>query len=85
LVSKKEYLLKLRMILFMFTGALVDQGYDLAMIVTLVIHGENTFALLFILTDFTPGMLTMWQRYRMDKKWNWNTLSLCCHPINMIV
>ncbi len=69
----------------MFTGAIVDQGYDIFMIFTLMVHGEHTFAFLFVLIDFTPGMFTMWLRYLSDKKWNWRIFILCCHPINMII
>ena len=85
-VSRKEYLFKCQLILFKFIGALVDQIYDIFMIVSLILINQNILALLFFLTDFVPGLFTVWQKYLSENKiWRKSYLLLVCHPINMIV
>ncbi len=85
-VSRKEYLFKCQLILFKFIGALVDQIYDIFMIVSLILINQNILALLFFLTDFVPGLFTVWQKYLSENKtWRKSYLLLLCHPVNMIV
>ena len=85
-VSRKEYLIQCQLILFQFIGALVDQIYDIFMIVSLILINQYILALLFFLTDFVPGLFTVWQKYLSENKiWRKSYLLLVCHPINMIV
>jgi hypothetical protein len=85
-VSRKEYLFQCQLILFKFIGALVDQIYDIFMIVSLILINQYILALLFFLTDFVPGLFTVWQKYLSENKiWRKSYLLLVCHPINMIV
>ena len=85
-VSRKEYIFQCQLILFKFIGALVDQIYDIFMIVSLILINQNILALLFFLTDFVPGLFTVWQKYLSENKiWRKSYLLLVCHPINMIV
>ncbi len=85
-VSRKEYLFQCQLILFKFIGALVDQIYDIFMIVSLILINQYLLALLFFLTDFVPGLFTVWQKYLAENKtWRNGHLLLVCHPINMIV
>ena len=71
--------------MLVFTGALIGQVYNLAMLLMLIVSDEYKFAFFFFMTNFSPGLFTMWQRYITDNKWNWKIFSLCCHPMNMIV
>jgi hypothetical protein len=85
-VSRKEYIFQCQLILFKFIGALVDQIYDIFMIVSLILINQYILALLFFLTDFVPGLFTVWQKYLSENKiWRKSYLLLVCHPINMIV
>ena len=85
-VSRKEYIFQCQLILFKFIGALVDQIYDIFMIVSLILINQYILALLFFLTDFVPGVFTVWQKYLSENKtWRKSHLLLVCHPINMIV
>ena len=85
-VSRKEYIFQCQLILFKFIGALVDQIYDIFMIASLILINQNILALLFFLTDFVPGLFTVWQKYLSENKtWRKSYLLLVCHPINMIV
>jgi hypothetical protein len=85
-VSRKEYIFQCQLILFKFIGALVDQIYDIFMIVSLILINQYILALLFFLTDFVPGLFTVWQKYLSKNKiWRKSYLLLVCHPINMIV
>ncbi len=85
-VSRKEYIFQCQLIRFKFIGALVDQIYDIFMIVSLILINQNILALLFFLTDFVPGVFTVWQKYLSENKiWRKSYLLLVCHPINMIV
>ena len=85
-VSRKEYIFQCQLILFKFIGALVDQIYDIFMIVSLILINQYILALLFFLTDFVPGVFTVWQKYLSENKiWRKSYLFLVCHPINMIV
>jgi len=75
-----------QLIFFKFFGAIVDQVYDLYLIVSLIRENEPVFALLFFLSDFVPGLFTVWQSYLSENKTYKNKhLLLCCHPFNMIV
>jgi hypothetical protein len=85
-VSRKEYIFQCQLILFKFIGALVDQIYDIFMIVSLILINQYILALLFFLTDFVPGLFTVWQKCLSENKiWRKSYLLLVCHPINMIV
>ena len=85
-VSRKEYIFQCQLILFKFIGALVDQIYDIFMIVSLILINQYILALLFFLTDFVPGLFTVWQKYLSENKiWRKSYFLLVCHPINMIV
>jgi hypothetical protein len=76
----------LQLVIFKFLGAIVDQVYDLYLITSLVKKNETVFALLFFLSDFVPGLFTVWQSYLSEnKRWKKKHLLLCCHPMNMIV
>ncbi len=84
--SRKEYLYGCQLILFKFIGALVDQIYDIFMIISLILINQYILALLFFLTDFVPGLFTVWQKYLSENKiWRKSYVLLLCHPINMIV
>jgi hypothetical protein len=83
---RKEYLFQCQLILVKFIGALVDQIYDIFMIVSLLVINQHILAFLFFLTDFVPGLFTVWQKYLSEKKtWRKSHLLLLCHPVNMIV
>jgi hypothetical protein len=85
-VSRKHYLFLCQLILVNFIGALVDQIYDMFMIVSLILINQYTLAFLFFLTDFAPGLFTVWQKYLSeDQRWSKSYLLLLCHPINMVV
>jgi hypothetical protein len=85
-VSRKYYLFLCQLILVNFIGALVDQIYDMFMIVSLILINQYTLAFLFFLTDFVPGLFTVWQKYLSeDQRWRKSYLLLLCHPINMVV
>ena len=69
-----------------FIGAIVDQSYDIYMIVFLANKGQSTFAVFFLLADLLPAVLIMWQIFLNNKKkCSWNILCYCCHPINMLI
>jgi hypothetical protein len=56
------------------------------MIVSLLLIQEYALAFLFFLTDFAPGVFTVWQKYLSESQtWTKNHLLLLCHPINMII
>jgi hypothetical protein len=56
------------------------------MIVSLILINQYVLAFLFFLTDFVPGLFTVWQKYLSENKtWRKSHLLLLCHPINMIV
>ncbi len=83
---RKEYLFQCQLILVKFIGALVDQIYDIFMIVSLFVINQYILAFLFFLTDFLPGLFTVWQKYLSENKtWSKSHLLLLCHPVNMIV
>jgi len=85
-VSKKEYIFQCQLILLKFIGALVDQIYDIFMIVSLILIKQYILALLFFLTDFVPGLFTVWQKYLSENQtWRKSYFLLLCHPINMII
>jgi hypothetical protein len=84
--SRQQYLFIFQLIFFKFFGAVVDQAYDIYLIISLTIAKEHIFALLFFLTDFVPGLFTVWQSYlRENKTLKKKHLLLCCHPLNMIL
>jgi hypothetical protein len=56
------------------------------MIISLLLINQKTLAFLFFLTDFVPGLFTVWQKYLFENKtWRKSNLFLLCHPVNMIV
>jgi hypothetical protein len=72
--------------LFKFIGAIIDQTYDIHMIIFLVNQGQNIFALLFLLADLIPGLLIAWQKFVInEKRWKWKILLFVFHPANMLV
>ena len=74
----------LNLILIKFIGAIIDQTYDIHMVIFLLNKNENAFAVLFLLADIIPGLLIAWQKFS-EKGLSVKIALFCFHPINVLV
>ena len=84
-ISKSTYTEFVHLILWKFVFAIVDQSYDISMVVLLFGTNQLVFGSLFLMSDLTPALPVMWQIFAQNKHQKWKIPLFACHPVNMIL
>ena len=85
-MSRTTYRTRLLMIFWKLAYAVIDQIYDISVVVFLVKEGRLVLASLILLVDLVPGFLIMWNKFNINqRKCSGSIFLFICHPVNMIV